>query len=249
MHQKFQRKSTLSCRSPRGGVEEMRASGNDRTSANAARATASSACLSTRAIEHGTSADCRVVISGGPEDRMLQLNRSPMALTAAAPRTPAPPPRAGPKPPPLAAVRRSTASSRSTGTRPAAAVPRDPQARYRGAALDRLRDRPRLERHRPRSRRLTGSRIVKFERVGPRLLMVQPNYQFRGTSSNAAERATSTTRSRGRCCGASRSPPRATDRVLVDFTDFLVRDANDIAGACGPGSYRFDAGAAPSTCR
>lgn len=34
---------------------------------------------------------------------------------------------------------------------------------------------------------LTGSRIVKFERVGPRLLMVQPNYRFRGTSSNAAE--------------------------------------------------------------
>ena len=29
---------------------------------------------------------------------------------------------------------------------------------------------------------LTGSRIVKFERVGPRVLMVQPNYQFRGTS-------------------------------------------------------------------
>jgi len=32
---------------------------------------------------------------------------------------------------------------------------------------------------------LTGSRIIKFERVGPRLLMVQPNYQYRGTSSNA----------------------------------------------------------------
>src|SRR5688572_11769958 len=33
---------------------------------------------------------------------------------------------------------------------------------------------------------LTGSRIVKFERVGPRLLMVQPNYRYRGTSSNPA---------------------------------------------------------------
>jgi hypothetical protein len=28
---------------------------------------------------------------------------------------------------------------------------------------------------------LSGSRIIKFERVGPRLLMVQPNYQYRGT--------------------------------------------------------------------
>src|SRR5262245_9668165 len=34
---------------------------------------------------------------------------------------------------------------------------------------------------------LTGSRIVRFERVGPRLLMVQPNYQYRGTSKNPQE--------------------------------------------------------------
>ena len=31
-------------------------------------------------------------------------------------------------------------------------------------------------------------------------------------------------------------------RVLVDFTEFLVRDANDIAGRLQPGSYRFEAG-------
>ncbi len=34
---------------------------------------------------------------------------------------------------------------------------------------------------------LTGSRIVKFERAGPRVLMVQPNYQFRALTTNAAE--------------------------------------------------------------
>jgi hypothetical protein len=34
---------------------------------------------------------------------------------------------------------------------------------------------------------LAGSRIVTFERAGPKLLMVQPNYEFRGTSSNPAE--------------------------------------------------------------
>ena len=33
----------------------------------------------------------------------------------------------------------------------------------------------------------TGSRIVKFERAGPRILMVQPNYQFRALTQNAAE--------------------------------------------------------------
>ena len=31
-------------------------------------------------------------------------------------------------------------------------------------------------------------------------------------------------------------------RVLVDFTEFLVRDANDVAGRLQPGSYRFEAG-------
>ena len=31
-------------------------------------------------------------------------------------------------------------------------------------------------------------------------------------------------------------------RVLVDFTEFLVRDGGDIAGRLRPGSYRFEAG-------
>ena len=31
-------------------------------------------------------------------------------------------------------------------------------------------------------------------------------------------------------------------RVLVDFTEFLVRDANDVAGRLQPGTYRFEAG-------
>ena len=37
---------------------------------------------------------------------------------------------------------------------------------------------------------LTGSRIVKFERAGPKVLMVQPNYQFRALTTNAAEART-----------------------------------------------------------
>ena len=34
---------------------------------------------------------------------------------------------------------------------------------------------------------LMGSRIVRFERVGPKLLMVQPNYRFRAQTDNPAE--------------------------------------------------------------
>lgn len=34
---------------------------------------------------------------------------------------------------------------------------------------------------------LMGSRIVTFERTGPRVMMVQPNYDFRSSSANPAE--------------------------------------------------------------
>jgi hypothetical protein len=88
---------------------------------------------------------------------------------------------------------------------------------------------------------LSGSRIVKFERVGPRVLMVQPNYQYRGTSSNAAEvRDVNEAFARSVLWGFSIAAASET-RVLVDFTEFLVRDANDLAGRLSPGTYRFEA--------
>ncbi|MCA9739302.1 MAG: peptidase, partial [Gemmatimonadetes bacterium] len=34
---------------------------------------------------------------------------------------------------------------------------------------------------------LAGSRVVRFQRVGPKVLMVQPNLDFRASSSDAAE--------------------------------------------------------------
>jgi hypothetical protein len=87
---------------------------------------------------------------------------------------------------------------------------------------------------------LTGSRIVTFERVGPRLLMVQPNYQYRGTSPNAAEvRDVKEAFARSVLWGFAIAGA-TDDRVLVDFTEFLVRDAIDIAARLTPGTYRFE---------
>src|SRR5689334_8066753 len=83
---------------------------------------------------------------------------------------------------------------------------------------------------------LTGSRIVKFERVGPRLLMVQPNYQYRGTSKNPAEvRDVDEAFARSVLWGFQIAG-ESDGRVLVDFTEFLVRDANDVAGRLQPGT-------------
>ena len=59
---------------------------------------------------------------------------------------------------------------------------------------------------------LRGSRIVEFERVGRKVLMVQPNYRFRADSDNPSDEcAPFGTPSRGPCCGASRPKRKRTD--------------------------------------
>jgi hypothetical protein len=87
---------------------------------------------------------------------------------------------------------------------------------------------------------LTGSRIIKFERAGPKILMVQPNYQYRALTTNAAEARTVRDAFARSVLWGFPIGAITGDRVLVDFTEYLVRDGNDIAGRLRPGSYRFD---------
>jgi len=87
---------------------------------------------------------------------------------------------------------------------------------------------------------LAGSRIVFFERVGPRVLMVQPNYGYRATSTNAAEVvAVRDAFARSVLWGFSVAA-ETSGRVLVDLTDFLIRDGNNMAQRLTPGSYRLE---------
>ena len=76
---------------------------------------------------------------------------------------------------------------------------------------------------------LAGSRIVFFERVGPKLLLVQPNYEFRATTQNPEEvRAVRDAFARSVLWGF----PVAAEsggRVLVDATDWIVRDSLNLA--------------------
>jgi hypothetical protein len=87
---------------------------------------------------------------------------------------------------------------------------------------------------------LAGSRIVMFERVGPRVLMVQPNYDFRASSTNPDEvRAVRDAFARSVLWGFTVAA-ESNGRALVDATEWLLRDNLNLAPRLRPGSYKLD---------
>src|SRR5215212_4262789 len=81
-------------------------------------------------------------------------------------------------------------------------------------------------------------RVVKFQRIGPRVMMVQPNYTFRANSPNPDERrAVEDAFAKSILWGFSVGA-ETDGRVLVDATDFFVRDVYNAAGRLG--NYRID---------
>lgn len=91
---------------------------------------------------------------------------------------------------------------------------------------------------------LGGERIVRFDRVGPRVLMVQPNQGYRASSDNPAERrAVEESFAQSVLWGFTVAAADG-DRVLVDATDFVLRDAHGVIPALRrsrQGDYRLDA--------
>jgi hypothetical protein len=83
-------------------------------------------------------------------------------------------------------------------------------------------------------------RIVKFQRVGPRVLLVQPNQSFRSTSPNALERQAVEDSFAKSVLWGFAVAAESGDRVLVDATDFFLRDVHGAAGGLRPGNYRVD---------
>lgn len=88
-----------------------------------------------------------------------------------------------------------------------------------------------------------STHVVVFERVGPKVLMVQRNYRYRAESDNAAERRAvadsfATSVLWGFKVEASEGP-----RVLVDATAFFLRDAHGVADRirrARQGRFRLD---------
>jgi hypothetical protein len=74
-----------------------------------------------------------------------------------------------------------------------------------------------------------GTRIVAFNKVGKKLLLVQPNYSYRATSNDKNEqRAVKESFAQSTLAGFVVDEDEG-DKVLVDATSFFVRDAQNVA--------------------
>ncbi len=90
---------------------------------------------------------------------------------------------------------------------------------------------------------LGGTYLVYFERIGAKVLMIQPNYRYRALTSDAAERrAVADSFARSVIWGFKVEATEG-DRVLVDATAFFLRDAHGVTERlrlARQGNYRFD---------
>jgi hypothetical protein len=87
---------------------------------------------------------------------------------------------------------------------------------------------------------LGDQRVVRFDRVGPKILMVQPNYAYRAESDNPAERRAVADAFATSVIWGFTAVAETQGRVLVDLTDFLMRDVHGVVQSLRPAAYRFD---------
>ncbi|HEU0051719.1 MAG TPA: zinc-dependent metalloprotease, partial [Longimicrobium sp.] len=91
---------------------------------------------------------------------------------------------------------------------------------------------------------LGGERIVRFQRTGPRVLLVQPNQAYRAVSDDPYERNAVETSFAQSVLWGFKVEAEEGGRVLVDATDFALRDAHGVVPAlrrARQGDFRLDA--------
>ena len=90
---------------------------------------------------------------------------------------------------------------------------------------------------------LGSERIVKFDRRGSKVLLIQPNYKYRAITDNAMEqRAVEQAFAQSVLWGFTVEAEDG-DKILVDATDFFLRDAHDVIGrlkGSSQGTYSLD---------
>ncbi len=71
-----------------------------------------------------------------------------------------------------------------------------------------------------------GQKVVKFTRSGPKVMLVHVNYQYRAVSDNTAERLSVEQAFAQSIIGGFKVAAENQSRILVDATDFFLRDAH-----------------------
>jgi hypothetical protein len=87
------------------------------------------------------------------------------------------------------------------------------------------------------------SRIVKFIKIGSKILLVQPNYSYRAISDNADERKSVEEAFAQSVIWGFTTEAQDDDKALVDFTPFLLRDSHNLAkklANSNQGNYHAD---------
>ena len=89
---------------------------------------------------------------------------------------------------------------------------------------------------------LGTTKIVTFERAGNKVLLIQPNYDFRATGDARQKKSVEESFAKSVIWGFKIEAAEG-DRVLIDATNFLIRDAHGVADRLNQakqGNYSFD---------
>ncbi|MGI9627987.1 MAG: zinc-dependent metalloprotease [Longimicrobiales bacterium] len=90
---------------------------------------------------------------------------------------------------------------------------------------------------------LRGTHLLRADRVGPRVLLTEPNYRFRAQSDNEAEVQAVQDAFAPSVHWGFDIVAETGDRILVDATDFFLRDARGIVetlAARGQGRFQLE---------
>ena len=90
---------------------------------------------------------------------------------------------------------------------------------------------------------LGNTRVVKFERYGPKVFLVEPNYRYRAVSDNAFEVAAVREAFAQSVLWSFKLITEEEGKILVDASEFFLRDAHQVTERlkdAKQGAYNLD---------
>ncbi|MEM9897601.1 MAG: zinc-dependent metalloprotease, partial [Bacteroidota bacterium] len=90
---------------------------------------------------------------------------------------------------------------------------------------------------------LGDERVVKFEKHGNKLLLIQPNYDYRAVSDNQDEIKSVAEAFASSVLGGFEIKTKNSDAYLIDLTNFLMKDSHGVSGrlrASNQGNFVVD---------